>query len=258
MKKWIAAAVASATVVTLASATSSTTTASAATCAPASSKYIGGSIAGQDGRAINAQISLDVVDSKGRRIGMNGCLAKGYTRTLWVNTNVSGDGSTATTGVTRRWRLNNLPSNAVAVWIEVWTRTNQPKPCPTCDGPVDTHRYGFVNRRAVKVNNGSVRLLAPLHCAQGGSSGSIQGYTKLKNGTKVTLSRLYAWSMLTPDGSKPLQGWGAGKWSSGFYRVDNLASGQTYVVWATYNGVTQKRLNVPVRSCRSTPLSFAF
>jgi hypothetical protein len=231
--------------------------ASAAVCSPRTANFIGGTISGQDGRDINAQVSLDVVDRTGAHLDLNGCRTSGYTKTIWMNMNVSGNGVVHTAATRNTWRLDGLPANASSVWIEVWTRTNTPKPCPTCDGPLDTHRYGFVNRRAVKLNTGNVRLLAPLHCKLGGQTGNIQGTLTNKAGKPVKFDSIYAWSMLTPDGSKPLQGWGAAVQSTGYYVIDTLASGQTYAVWASYRGVTFKRLNVPVKPCGNTPLRFA-
>lgn len=229
--------------------------ASATVCSPRSTNWIGGTISGQDGRAINAQIGLDAVDASGRTVDGNGCHTSGYTANIWMNMNVSGDGSTATTGVSRSWAYHGLPANVVAVWIETWTRTNTPKSCLTCDGPLDTHRYGFINRRAVKVNS-TLHLLAPLHCGLGGSTGNIQGYLRDATGHPVVFDHIYAWSMLSPDGSKPLQGWGVATQRLGYYVIDTLASGQSYTVWATYHGVTQKRYYIPVRSCTSLPLPF--
>ena len=233
------------------------TQAGATVCSPpVASHFISGTIQGQDGRAINAQVSLNAVDSTGQAVDANGCHSGAYTKTIWVNMGVTGDGSTATTGVTRTWSYSGLPANAVAVWIEVYTRTNLPKSCLTCDGPSDTHRYGYINRRAIKINTANVRLLAPLHCGLGGTTGTIQGYLRDKNGTLVTFDHIYAWSMLNPDGSLPLQGWGIARQKVGYYVLDTLASGQTYTVWAAYHGVTQKVYNVPVKSCGNTPLQF--
>lgn len=230
-------------------------------CSPISTKQYSGTIQGEDGRDINAQISFDLKDSSGRGINMNGCVAGGYAKTLWINMNVSGNGVVHSSATVNTWRLTGLPANAATVWIEVWTRTNTPKPCPTCDGPVDTHRYGFINRRAIPVNRTGIKLIAPLHCglsngAVRGSSANIQGKTLDKYGKPVVYDRIYAWSMLNPDGSMKLQGWGQAKQNSGYYVVDNLAPGQPYAVWATYHGVTMKRLFVNTYSCKATPLSF--
>ena len=256
--------VVSAVVVTLAAALGAVAVlagagrASAAVCSPRSSKYVSGTLFGQDHLRINAQISLNVVDSAGRDIDMNGCLTGTYTKIIWMNTNISGSGAPPTTrGTTQNWSLTGLPANAAAAWIEVYTRTDTGKPCPTCDGSIDTHKYGWVNRRAVALNH-SYALTAPLVCGvHGGTAGTIQG-ALLHNGQPVRFDRIYAWSELTPDGSKPLQGWGQGVQSrTGYYVIPALASGQYYAVWATYHGVTQKRTRVMVNACQNVPLRFA-
>jgi hypothetical protein len=227
-------------------------------CSPVSSKYIGGTLIGQDGRDINAQVSLAVVDKYGKTIDRYGCRTAGYTASIWMNKRVSGNGAVHTSATTRNWRLSGLPRNAVKVWIEVWTRTSTDTPgCAGCDGPLDTHRYGFVNRRTIPVNTGTVRLMAPLHCGIGrGSTGNIQGTLTNKHGTKVSFGSIHAWSMLNPDGSKPLQGWGQAVRKLGYYKIDALASGQDYVIRAHYMGRTYVRYHVPVKNCQATPVRF--
>ncbi len=256
--RWTLAAACAALVVAplLVSVATSAPAGATTRCAPTSSKYIGGTLVGQDNRDINAQIGLNVVDKYGKSINRYGCHGSGYTVSIWMNKGVSGDGVVHTAATTRTWRYT-LPANAVAVWIEVWTRTNLPKSCAACDGPVDTHRYGFVNRRAIRVNTGNVKLIAPLHCGLGRvGTGSIQGTLRDKAGNRVTFHSIYAWSMLRPDGSKPLQGWGEAHQRPGYYVIDALAGEQEYVVWANYHGVTYKRYHVMVHNCQNVPLRF--
>jgi len=228
-----------------------------AACAAASSQYIAGDLVGQDHHDINAQVSFDVKDRYGNTIGLDGCRTSGYTKTIWMNMNLGPAGAVHTSRTQYAWRIDRLPANAVSSWIEVWTRTNTPKPCPTCDGPVNTSVYGFVNRRAVPLNR-MYLLKAPLHCGiGGGTSGSIQGRLIDGAGRPVKFDRIYAWSEATPDGSVSMQGWGTGVQSTtGYYKIDNLASGQRYVVWATYHGVTQKRGHIMVAPCGQVPLAF--
>jgi hypothetical protein len=228
-----------------------------AACAAKSSHYLGGTMTGQDGRDINAQVSFDIVDRLGRSIDMNGCVTRSYGMTIWMNKNVSGNGVAHSAQTVNAWRINNLPANAVAAWIEVYTRTNAGKLCPTCDGTVDTHRYGFVNRRAVKLNNANLRLIAPLNCSAGGQSGSIQGYLMDSAHRPVAFSAIHVWSTLTPDGSKPLQGWGMAVITKGYYKIDNLASGQSYAMLASYAGKSLPRRVVKVTACHGTALSLA-
>jgi hypothetical protein len=210
---------------------------------------------GQDHRHLNVQISFDVKDRYGHTIDMNGCRTGAYSKTIWMNMNVSGDGASPNSLTPYKWRLSSLPANAVSSWIEVYTRTNTGKLCPTCDGVIDTHRYGFINRRSVPLNH-SYTLIAPLQCrVSGGSSGAIQGRLTA-GGRPVRFDRLYAWSELTPDGSKPMQGWAIGlQPTAGYYKFNNLASGQSYVVRATYRGTTVVRKHIAVGACKAVPLS---
>lgn len=228
-----------------------------AACAAGSSHYLKGTLAGQDHRDINAQISLDIKDRYNNTIDLNGCKTSAYSKTIWMNMKVSGSGVVHSARTTNTWQVSNLPANAVSAWIEVYTRTSLGAKCPTCDGAINTIKYGFINRRAVPLNH-SYTLTAPMSCPYGGSSGTIQGAVTA-GGRAIKLDRIYAWSELTPDGSKPLQGWGQGmQGRTGYYKIDNLASGQTYVVRATYHGKTQERRHVAVGSCKNVPLRFVF
>src|SRR5438132_3501169 len=56
-------------------------TASATVCSPRTSHYLAGTLRGQDGRDINAQISFDLVDTHGNHVDLNGCRVGGYART---------------------------------------------------------------------------------------------------------------------------------------------------------------------------------
>lgn len=227
-----------------------------AACAARTSNRTWGTVSGQDHRDINAQVSFDIVDRYDHEIGLDGCRVSGYSKTIWMNMNLSGEGAAHTVHTANKWEIDNLPANAVSVWIEVYTRTNTGRTCGTCDGVIDTHRYGWINRRAVHLNHG-VTLVAPLNCGLGGTSGSIQG-ALWSGGKKVRFDRIYAWSELTPDGSKPLQGWGQGLQPDvGYYKIPNLASGQSYVLQATYHGVTKVFKHIPIHDCKTVPLAMS-
>jgi hypothetical protein len=229
-----------------------------AACAAPTTHSISGIVMGQDHRDINAQISFDVVDRLGHDLAPGGCVRAGYYKTIMENPTLSSRGHARNAMHPNTWTLSGLPSNATGVWIELWTRTNTgPKACPKCAGSLDTSRYGFVNRRNVKIGSKNVRLVAPLNCGlSGGTSGSLQGYIRTAGGTAVRASAIHAWSELTPDGSMPMQGWGQGVESHyGFYKIDNLAAGQKYALWISVGGKTYKRVHVAVRACSATPVS---
>ena len=229
-----------------------------AACSARTTHSISGLVAGQDHRDINAQISFDVVDRAGHQLGPDGCAHSGYYKTIFVNPTLSSQGWARDAVHPNRWTLGTLPANASGVWIELWTRTNTgPKACPTCAGKLDTTRYGFVNRRNIPIGSRNVRLIAPLNCrVDGGTSGAVQGWIRNRAGMAVHATSIHAWSELTPDGSKPLQGWGQGVESvNGSYKIDNLASGQNYAVWISAGGRTYKWVHLPVHACRATAVS---
>lgn len=218
----------------------------ATTCAGSSGKYVSGTMGGQDHRYINVQISFAVVDRYGHEIGMNGCRISGYAKTIVLNPNLTYAG--AYTGQ-NRWSLGPLPGNAYLVYVETYPRTNYPKPCPTCDGPVDIARYGMTYRRALPVGS-YVHLIAPVRCGLGGTTGTIAGSLY-----PAGFTRIMTWSVAS-NPALPIEGWGEGSIASGKYSLQALASGQPYVVWATYNGVTYKK-EVTVYSCKTTVLNFS-
>lgn len=218
----------------------------ATTCAGSSGKYVSGSYGSQDHRYLNVQIGLTVVDRYGHTINLAGCRTSGYTKSIFLNTSLSYLGAYRGVG---GWSIGPLPTNAVSVWVETYPRTNTPKPCATCDGPVDLARYGMTYRRAIPVGS-YVHLLAPLLCGLGGSTGAITGSLY-----PAGFTRVMAWSAAS-NPALPIEGWGEGGIASGHFQIPALASGQPYVVWATYNGVTYKK-EVNVYACRTSVLNFA-
>src|SRR5690348_10345971 len=67
-----------------------------AACTSSFGKYLNGSIAGTDGRYVDAMIGFDLKDSSGNAIGMDGCrMGGGYARTMKLNSNLSASGATS-------------------------------------------------------------------------------------------------------------------------------------------------------------------
>jgi hypothetical protein len=244
----------------------------AAACATRTTRSISGYVAGLDNRDVNVSIGFDVVDASGRGINVSdGCTkTSGYSAPQQEkNHYVSGEGAPRASkmydaqgvyrGVTtRNWSLGSLPSNAAGVWIEVYSRGYQGSACTSCFGPKDVHKYGYVMRRMVKVGSTGVALRLPMTCAySGGSTGKVYGRVFNAAGASLTPTRAMAWS-IAPDNNTVPMGWGSGSLGKGAYEVSSLASGQKYVVWVTYNGVTQKRTGIAVNACKVTPLNFKF
>jgi hypothetical protein len=240
-----------------------------AACAAKTTRSISGVVYGADGMDVNVSIGFDVAASNGKIINVSDGCAKsgGYSAPQQEkNHYVSGNGVPKGSrmqdekgrdrGVTTRtWKLGSLPSNATSVWIEVYSRGYNGSPCTACFSPSDTHKYGYVMRRQVKVGSTGVVLKLPTSCSySGGTMGGISGQTKNSAGASVKADNVYAWSMAPDSNTRPL-GWGSASKSVGRYNLSALAAGQKYAVWFTYKGVTQKRLNVQVNACKSTPLN---
>lgn len=231
----------------------------ASNCATPGAKWTGGTIQGQDGDFINAQIGVQAVDAYGRTLSLGGCVTSGYTENVWENMDVSGQGTTVSTSHSKAWHVA-LPSNAVSVWIEVYTRTNTPKSCASCDGPDDTSKYGFVNRRAMPLDQ-SIPLTAPLHCGVSsggvtGSSGQVVGRFTNAAGDFVS-GAAKVWSQAPQSPLPQLEGWGESTEPSvGSYVVDTLAANQRYAVWGTIGSSTTKVNGVWVPACGQAAVNF--
>jgi hypothetical protein len=216
-------------------------------CASSYTKTISGTILGEDRRYVNALVGLDINDSSGRKIGMDGCaLGSQYSIYFRMNPTLPATGSTSGGHLT--WSVAHIPANAYATFIEVYPQNPQ--------SHTDESRYGMSMRNAVKIGSTGVSLRLPLLCSLGGGTGGIQGYVT-RNGQKVTPSRAIAWSQAA-DSNSYIMGMNIGSVSSGFYKLPNLAKNQRYVMRVTYNGVTQQRALVYVNACRWTPVNLSF
>jgi hypothetical protein len=213
---------------------------------------------GSDARAVNAFIGLDMKDSSNRTVDKNGCLQtrckfSGYGLTVHVNSALSSEGSADHTGWVTSWSAR-IPSNVAHMYIEVY-----PFAAGTY-GHTDEKRYGHVYRRNLNIPYPArINLRLPLICAAGGTTGTITGKATVA-GKAVTLKRIATWSM-APDnnGPNPILGWNIGTASAGAYKIPNLPSAQKYQVIATApDGRSKRVVNIPVNSCRATPLNFAF
>lgn len=265
--------------VVLGAALTLTTAPAQAACATVTSRSVSGTVTGQDGRDVNASIGFDVLDGHGQPINADpsgsgyGCpKSGGYSiPQRELNHFVSGKGAPAGTlqpdgtRTVRDVRIGSLPSNAAQVWIEVYSRGYTGSPCRDahgnwCFNNVDLSKYGFANWQKVPVGTQGLAIRLPLTCAHGGTDGSVLGHAYDASGAPVSLAHVYAWT-LSPWGTAPtLKGWGiADRISGNAYHVAALAAGQTYTIQATsLSGTTIRKLFVPVRGCRATPLNLRF
>lgn len=221
------------------------------------SRTMNGTIQGADGRAVGSMLGFDVLDRYGRRIDARpgsstyGCVyGGGYSTTVRVNFDLPATGST-TTG-TKWWKVT-VPTNATHTYIEAYA--SGPRYAGT-----DQTRYGNSMRRKIPVPYpATIHMALPVVCAAGGTTGAINGYTTYK-GVRAKADRVAAWSMGTENnGNNPILGWNVGASAdNGYYKINNLQSGQTYTVRISKNGVTKQFYNVRVDKCRNTYLGAAF
>ena len=196
---------------TVAMATATAGPAAAAPCA-GGNRSISGTVEGP-GRPLRlGQVSIVLLDSAGRQIGLDGCLRTPgvYATTILVNAKpggccfiLPGTGATSSpftdhTGtytLTRNWSVSGIPSNAVQVLIETYTKRSGGQP------NTSTERYGHSMRRITSIGTGPIHLVQPLRCGLGGSrTGSLAGRV-FDNGAQVTATRVSAFSTSPDDGN---------------------------------------------------------
>lgn len=225
-----------------------------AACAAPSSRWVGGTVKGQDGWDVNVQVSISIETANGVQVGMDGCRTTAYAKYVFVNRLLSAEGAPHSSKTVNTWKFTGLPSNAAYVWIENYPRAPGNPQCSTCAGPVDMRKYAKSMRRKVPVNRGDVRLTLPLVCGRGGRTGKIWGHMTNSKNQPIQPDSIYAWSE-APDSPTFLMGWGTGAYANGYFSIDKLASDQTYVIWVSKRGYPTKRYyGVRVNYCKTTPL----
>lgn len=202
-----------------------------ATPAGAADTVLKGTLRGEDGRAVSALLGFDLKDGQGRTLGASGCLrspscpVEGYAITRRVNFDLDADGGSP--GV---WAIEwavTLPEEAERVYIEVYPQGRR------YEG-TDKSRYAASFRRNLRVPyDAKVNLRLPLQCGVRGdngvvgSTGYINGLARDRDGDRVPLKRVSAFS-LEPDNNRPspVLGFGVGTVRrNGYYKVPDLASG---------------------------------
>ena len=121
-----------------------------AACA-SKTKSLAGTVEGEDGRFISAQVGIELFDSAGRKLKMDGCVmtAGGYSVSASVNIKpatvpccyiLPGSGTTEPTyngyTLSKTWSVSGLPSNAATAWLEVYPKRAGGSP------NTDSSRYG--------------------------------------------------------------------------------------------------------------------
>lgn len=225
-----------------------------AACARPNARAISGSVRGSDGQAANVFIGLDVHDSAGKHIQLNGCRGgSGYTTHLHLNRGLPPTGGSGQV----TWRVL-LPANAASAWIETYPKNST--------GTTDTRYYGGSMRRKVHIAPG-INLRLPVICGQtGGLTGGVHGYVTL-HGRRIKPSRAIAWSTYPDtDPRYKILGFAIGSGAdNGFYSIYKLARNQRYDVRVTITSPTSGRTatkrftGIAVGgTCQNTPLNVAF
>jgi hypothetical protein len=232
-----------------------------AACASPSTKQLGGTLLGEDGRYLSALVGIELFNSAKQPIGMDGCLkGGGYTTVDRVNEAPTGNGccfaldhNGADSGE-KTWNASSyggpLPSNAAYAWIEVYPETKATN-LPTYE------RYGGTMRRFVPITTG-IDLRLPLGCGlgAGGDNGSINGRV-VNRGRPVAVNEVLAWSRAA-DGLDPIMGFGVqpGR-SDGTFTFAQASPGQRYALrletaaggfWVEHDYGP----GIPVSPCRAT------
>ena len=214
----------------------------------AGSRTVTGTLAGEDGRAVNVYVGMDIKDSAGRAIGADGCVKTvgGYGRSFSLNSSAPATG--ASSGQTTF--SVQLPTNATDLFVEAYPKNPQ--------GRTDVTRYGRSMRRLSSVG-GPIAMKLPVRCDQGGSTSRLVG-TAYDNGQPVTLGTTSMFSISPDNGNslRPILGWGYLEASGTTFASEPLVPGQNYRVFAS-SGSQRKTFDVTVpKGCVDQSLRFAF
>jgi len=229
-----------------------------ATPCTTATRTVTGTIKGQDGRAVNAQVSFDLIRVVGdQRLHIDGrpgsdrygCAGfKGYGYFMRVNKDLPDTGS-ATSG-TKTWKAV-IPANVNQVIIEVYPRDN------ATPSNVSDRRYSGALRWKVPIPYGkAVNIVLPVVCAAGGTTGYIAGRAT-KGGAPVKVDFVGAWSLAKDNNTaQPILGFRTGYGTDrGTWAVKNLVSGQAYTVVWIENGVRRQRYGIAVSACQGTAVA---
>lgn len=167
-------------------------------CDAAHPTFIGGTISGSDGRALNAIIGVDHADATGQKIDANGvacgaagneCCA-GYSWCVRVNPTIAPEGSTDA-NLTRTWGRCVTPKVREA-FFEMYPKNSA--------GMTDFARYGEAVHAHQPIAAGATNTiglrLPTTFDAAGGNTGGIQGYIWCGSepAPPAAVTRVRAWS----------------------------------------------------------------
>jgi hypothetical protein len=225
----------------------------AATNCESGTKAANGTVLGYDGRAVNAQVSIDAVNAAGQRLNMDGTIraAATYTATLRLNATLPPEGRDPGLGGSVTWQFC-LPANTHHAEVEVYSKNQS--------GVTTQTRYG--NARRPLPSPGpweGIDLRLPLVCAADpvNGTGMVRGRT-FAAGVPVLATRGPAWA-LGPN-FQGIWGFAGGSYftAPNSYVTQQLAPRATYDLRITYHNMTTRRTDVRVGVCATTTLNLDY
>jgi hypothetical protein len=242
-------------------------------------RSISGTVRGEDGRFVSAQVSFELFDAQGRLVNMDGCprTSPAYPATRLVNPApppldqlellLPGTGAISSPvtidgrsyGLSDTWSLSGIPNNVAEIWIETYTKRSGGQPNST------TERFGHSIRRVPLNPSGAttgVQVTQPLRCGLtgGGRTGRTGGLTGrvFLDGRQVTPDRVDVFSTSPEDGNggtflsfNTITSHPAGR-----YFVDAISPG-TYAVFVTEAGITRRFDGLRVGACTTSTVDLA-
>lgn len=222
-----------------------------ASCGTLTTKSVSGTLAGEDGHAVNGVIGFTFVDDFGNRLDARGCRLEGdqYGRVVHLNAQLPANGAAPSGDTSSFFWIDRIPSNVKEVWVESYPKN--------VNGTTDYSHYTGVYRGKVPPGTGGLNLRFPVGCSAGGRTGAIAGDVWYK-GQRVTPNWVGFWS---ESETSAQMGYGMGKTSNGSYVSPPLSSSpaaggqpQRYRMQMYIGSVFVQRTNIPVYPCTTTNL----
>jgi hypothetical protein len=233
-------------------------------------RSISGTVTGEDGRFVSAQVSFELFDASGQLVDMDGCPRRSaaYPATTLVNNRgtccfvlpAAGSESTPFEGVdlSTSWTLTGIPDNVAQIWVETYTKRAGGQPNSS------TERYGHSIRRVpfAEGDVSGIDIVQPLRCglSGGGVSGSTGALTGAvyRDGQLVTPTRVSAFSTVPDDGNggAHLSFNVLGTHPTGRFLVDALAPG-TYTIFVTVGDLGRRIDGLRVEPCGTSIIDVA-
>lgn len=227
-------------------------TAAEASCGTLSNKSVSGTLAGEDGRAVDGVIGFTFVDEFGNRLDARGCRLQGdqYGRAVQLNAQLPSSGAPMSADTATAFWVDHIPNNVREVWVESYPKGS--------DGKTDYSHYSGVYRGKVPPGTRGLNLRFPTSCSAGGRAGAIAGTVYYK-GQRVTPTWIGFWS---ESESSAQMGYALAKGNNGGYVSPPLSSSpasggapQRYRMNMYIGSVFVQRTNIPVYPCTTTTLN---